>query len=157
MDGSIVMDAADPAYHAHLLKMVEVMLNKVPESAGICIDGTASWTKMSPVGDDNRTLCGGKYKCHTQIGTFIQTAKDIGSRLHAENKVFFWNPSQPRADMMMHFDGIFSELGYAMPQIALQALLTVNKVNIMWYDVCLNLLCYRTRSDAHSQDFRCDW
>ena len=26
--------------------------------------------------------------------------------------------------MMMHFDGIFSELGYAMPQVALQALLT---------------------------------
>ena len=34
MDGSIVMDAADPAYHAHLLQMVEIMLSKVPESAG---------------------------------------------------------------------------------------------------------------------------
>ena len=38
--------------------------------------------------------------------------------------------------MMMHFDGIFSELGYAMPQIALQALLTVNKVNVMWNAGC---------------------
>ena len=36
------MDAANPAYHAHLLKMVDIMLEKVPASAGICIDGTAS-------------------------------------------------------------------------------------------------------------------
>lgn len=151
MDASIVMDAADPAYHAHLLQMVEIMLNKVPESAGICIDGTASWTKMSPVGDDNRTLCGGKYTCHTQVGTFIQTAKDIGERLRAEGKVFFWNPSQPRADMMMHFDGIFSELGYAMPQIALQALLTVNKVNIMWNAGCYINSSYNSPPISYSQ------
>ena len=37
---------------------------------------------------------------------------------------------------MMHFDGIFSELGYAMPQVALQALLTVNKPNVMWNAGC---------------------
>ena len=36
----------------------------------------------------------------------------------------------------MHFDGIFSELGYAMPQVALQALLTVNKPNVMWNAGC---------------------
>jgi hypothetical protein len=117
MDGSIVMDAADPAYHAHLLKMVDIMLEKVPASAGICIDGTASWTKMSPTIDDGRTLCG-EERCHTQVGTFINTSADIAAKLHAAGKSFFWNPSQPRADMMGDFDGIFSELGYAMPQVS---------------------------------------
>ena len=38
--------------------------------------------------------------------------------------------------MMMHFDGIFSELGYAMPQVALQALLSVKKPNVMWNAGC---------------------
>ena len=80
------MDAANPAYHAHLLKMVDIMLEKVPASAGICIDGTASWTKMSPVGDDGRTLCGTE-RCHTQVGTFINTSADIAQRLHAKGKV----------------------------------------------------------------------
>ena len=131
--------------------MVDVMLEKIPESAGICIDGTASWAKMSPVGDDNRTLCGGKYRCHTQIGTFIQTARDIGAKLHAAGKSFFWNPSQPRADMMMHFDGIFSELGYAMPQIALQALLTVNKVNVMWNAGCYLNSSYNSPPISYGQ------
>ena len=36
----------------------------------------------------------------------------------------------------MHFDGVFSELGYAMPSIAQQALLTVNKPNVMWNAGC---------------------
>jgi hypothetical protein len=94
MDGSIVMDAADPAYHQHLLRMVDVMLEKVPASSGICIDGTASWTKMSPVGDDGRTLCGGKYRCHTQVGTFIETAKDIGDKLHeARSHLLTYHPT----------------------------------------------------------------
>jgi hypothetical protein len=104
-----------------------------------------------------RTLCGGKYRCHTQIGTFIATAQAItlsltlsltqiqpviataqaiGAKLHAAGKAFFWNPSQPRADMLGPFDGVFSELGYAMPSIAAQALLTVHKPNVMWNAGC---------------------
>lgn len=136
MDYSIVMDAAHPSYRAHLLKMTDIMLEHVPASAGICIDGTASWTKMSPFGDDNRTLCGGKHRCHTQIGTFVSTAAAIGEKLHDAGKMFFWNPSQPRVDMLQHFDGVFSELGYAMPQIALQSMLTANKPNVMWNAGC---------------------
>ena len=53
--------------------------------------------------------------------------------------------------MMMHFDGIFSELGYAMPQIALQALLTVNKVNIMWNAGCYINSSYNSPPISYSQ------
>ena len=52
----------------------------------------------------------------------------------------------------MHFDGIFSELGYAMPQVALQALLTVHKPNVMWNAGCCAPTCLPAAGAVRASD-----
>ena len=47
---------------------------------------------------------------HTQVSSKLTIQEAIGRILHNSSKAHFWNPYAPRADFMMHTDGIFAEV-----------------------------------------------
>jgi hypothetical protein len=55
MMGAAAMDAGDPDYKAHLVKMAGLLAAKLPASAGVCFDGTGWGSYVNIQADDGRT------------------------------------------------------------------------------------------------------
>lgn len=94
------MDAADPGYKKHLLTMVELLLSELPESEGVCFDGTGWGSYVNIAADDGRSfieywaeplthneaatetpLLKGR-AVRTQVMSMIEITEAIGEALH---------------------------------------------------------------------------
>ena len=92
---------------------------------------------------------------HTQVSSKRSAQEAIGNALHAKGKAHFWNPYAPRADFMMHTDGVFSEDSYMDERMHLHGLLGVGgKPILTWNPGCESWpssQCGRYRDSANNE------
>lgn len=149
MEGSVILDCGFPEYQDHLMKMARLMIEQIPESAGIAFDGTGWQGRLNLDGDDGVTYVelhevgetGGPFTrvgpVHAQVTSKIRIQKVIGDILHAAGKAHFWNPYPPRADFLQHTDGVFAEDSYEDERMHLLGLLGIGgKPIISWNPGC---------------------
>ena len=150
MEGSIIQDIGMPEYQAYQVKMVNLAMEQFPQTAGVAFDGTGWQGRINLNADDGRSYVelhesgetGGPFvrlgkPIHTQVSSMRSAQEAIGNALHAKGKAHFWNPYAPRADFMMHTDGVFSEDSYMDERMHLHALLGVGgKPILTWNPGC---------------------
>eukprot|EP01046_Picozoa_sp_COSAG06_P007646 COSAG06_NODE_376_length_16647_cov_19.266920_4_plen_532_part_00 len=74
---------------------------------------------------------------HTQVSSKASIQQAMGELLHAHGKAHFWNPYAPRADFMLHTDGVFSEDSYEDERMHLHSTLGIGgKPIITWNPGC---------------------
>jgi hypothetical protein len=157
MMGAAAMDAADPDYHAHLLRMVDLLLTELPASEGVCFDGTGwggfvnieaddgvsfieYWPSVEKEGEETaaseKPLLQGRV-VRTQVMSMVAATRAIGEALHAAGKVHAHNSYAPRMDFWRHIDAVFSENGFRDDLMHHNSLLGVGgKPVIAWQPGC---------------------
>ena len=150
MEGAFLLDAGMPEYAAHLKKMATLSTQLLPTAAGIAFDGTGWQGRINLNADDGRSYVelheagetGGPFvrlgaPIHTQVSSKFSIQQAIGELLHSEGKAHFWNPYAPRADFMLHTDGVFSEDSYEDERMHLHSTLGIGgKPIITWNPGC---------------------
>ena len=157
MMGAAAMDAADPDYQAHLLRMVDLLLSELPASEGVCFDGTGwggyvnieaddgvsfieYWPPVAKEGEETaaseKPLLRGR-TARTQVMSMVAATAAIGEALHAAGKVHAHNSYAPRMDFWRHIDAVFSENGFRDDLMHHNSLLGVGgKPVIAWQPGC---------------------
>ena len=150
MEGAFLLDAGMPEYAAHLKKMATLSTQLLPTAAGIAFDGTGWQGRINLNADDGRSYVelheagetGGPFvrlgaPIHTQVSSKFSIQQAIGKLLHSVGKAQFWNPYAPRADFMLHTDGVFSEDSYEDERMHLHSTLGIGgKPIITWNPGC---------------------
>ena len=79
MMGAANMDAGGEQYRAHLLKSVEIVLQKLPHSAGLTFDGTGWFGGVNTLADDGRTFIEA-YSAETGVPNAWSRPRKAGKR-----------------------------------------------------------------------------
>ena len=75
MMGAANMDAGGEQYRQHLLKSVEIVLQKLPHSAGLTFDGTGWFGGVNTLADDGRTFIEA-YSTETGVPNLLVSAEE---------------------------------------------------------------------------------
>lgn len=127
----VVMDPGDSTYLAFLLDQARLHLEKIPASAGICIDRLDWLRYFNQKRDDGISMVDGR-PVQSMILSWNQAMKKIGPVMHGKNKVIFCNPLYKRIDLMKEVDGVYDEYGNYSHSLNLSAFLALKKPLIAW-------------------------
>lgn len=131
--GSVVVDAADPAFKAHLLEMAKRHIENLPDSAGICIDRMDWLVRGVNYGADDGIGWYSNRPGRLLALSWNSLLTDLGKLMHSNGKVMFGNPSQnDRLDVARELDGFYDEYGHAGLFMNGSCLLALRKPAIMW-------------------------
>ncbi len=127
----IVVDPADSVYHSILLEQAKLYIQKVPASAGICID-RLDWMRFyNSNGNDSISMVG-QQKTRSMLLSWFGIIAPIAQMMHAAHKVILCNPLCRRIDLLQHIDGIYDEFGYLPRSLNLCAQMAFFKPIIAW-------------------------
>jgi hypothetical protein len=128
---SVVMDPGVRVYQNLLLDQVRRHLEKLPASAGLCIDRMDFLRWYNSHRDDELT-----WKDKAAAGAFVNSWKDtmnkLGPIVHEAGKVVYGNPLYRRLDAMRHLDGFYDEFGYLPHSLNANAFLALRKPYVAW-------------------------
>ncbi len=127
----VVMDPGDSAYQTFLLNQARLHLEKIPASAGICIDRLDWLRYYNQNRDDGVSMVDGR-PVHAMVLSWNQAMNRIGPIMHGNGKVIFCNPLYKRIDLMKEVDGIYDEYGNYSHSLNLSAFLALKKPLIAW-------------------------
>ena len=128
--GNVVLDWGDPSWQNFLLEQARRLIEKVPDSAGICFD-RLDWMRLYNFrSDDGVTWYDGPAR------SLVSSWKDLLVKLdpieHRAGQVIFVNNLVSRIDTLRYVDGLFSELAYWGGNLNSTAFLGVSKPAIAW-------------------------
>jgi hypothetical protein len=127
----VVLDPAVPAYHALLLEQAKLHIEKIPASAGICIDRLDWMRYYNSNGDDSVSMVG-RQQTQSMLLSWKGIIAPVAQMMHAAHKVIFCNPLDRRIDLLQHVDGIYDEFGYLPSSLNLCAQMAFFKPLIAW-------------------------
>lgn len=130
-EGCVVLDPADPAYHALLLEQARLHIEKIPASSGICID-RLDWMRFYNANADDGISMVGSQKTRSLLTSWNGIITPVAQMMHAAHKVLFCNPLDRRTDLLQHIDGIYDEFGYVPSSLNLCAQMAFFKPLIAW-------------------------
>jgi hypothetical protein len=127
---NVVLDWGEPSWQNFLLDQAQKLIEKIPDSAGICFD-RLDWLRLYNFRrDDGVTWYDGPAR------SLIWSWKDLMDRLgpveHGAGQVIFVNNLVSRIDILRHADGLFSELAHWGGSLNATALSAVRKPAIGW-------------------------
>jgi hypothetical protein len=128
---SVVLDWGQPSWQNFLLEQARRLIEKIPDSAGLCFD-RLDWARLYNFRrDDGVTWYDGPARA------LIWSWKDLLEKLdpleHGAGQVIFVNNGDDsRIDMLRHVDGLFSEFAHWGGSLNTTALLAVSKPAIGW-------------------------
>jgi hypothetical protein len=130
-EGCVVMDCGAPKYRAFLLEQARRHLEKLPDSAGICID-RLDWLRWYNFKADDGLSWRRDQPVRSLYYSWRSLLSELGPMMHASNKVIFVNAMINRTDLMRHVDGIYHEFGHFGRDLNGTALQCVLKPAIAW-------------------------
>ncbi len=127
---NVVLDCGEPSWENFLLDQARKLIEKIPDSAGVCFD-RLDWIRLYNFRrDDGVTWYGGPAR------SGVSSWKDLMDKLapieHTAGQAIFLNNLISRIDVLRHADGLFSELAYWGGNLNLTALSGVRKPAIGW-------------------------
>lgn len=128
---AVAMDPGEPAYQRHLLEQARAHLERLPDSAGLCID-RLDWLRLyNDRRDDGESWFDGKPVRSLNV-SWRGLMEQLGPLVHGAGKVLFCNNHTKRIEQLRHIDGIFDEFGYANASLNMSALLGLFKPVLGW-------------------------
>jgi hypothetical protein len=128
---AVAMDPGEPAYQRHLLEQAQAHLERLPDSAGLCID-RLDWLRLyNDRRDDGESWFDGKPVRSLNV-SWRGLMEQLGPLVHGAGKVLFCNNHTKRIEMLKYIDGIFDEFGYANASLNMSALLGLFKPVLGW-------------------------
>jgi len=127
---NVVLDWGEPSWENFLLDQARKLIEKIPDSAGICFD-RLDWLRLYNFRrDDGVTWYDGPAR------SMISSWKDFMEKLdpieHQAGQAIFLNNLVSRIDVLRHADGLFSELAHWGGNLNATALSGVRKPAIGW-------------------------
>lgn len=130
-EGCVVLDPADSAYHALLIQQAKLHIEKIPASAGICID-RLDWMRYYNSNADDGFSMVGVQKTRAMLLSWKGIIEPVAAIMHTAGKVIYCNPLDRRIDLLQHIDGIYDEFGYVPSSLNLCAQMAFFKPIIAW-------------------------
>jgi hypothetical protein len=130
-EGCIAMDCGGPRYRAFLLQQARRHLERLPASAGICIDRLDWLRYLNFEADDGLSWRGG-VPCRSLYVSWRGLMEDLGPLFHGSDKVIFANAMINRTELLRHVDGIYHEFGHVGDDLNGAALQCVRKPCLAW-------------------------
>jgi hypothetical protein len=133
--GAYVVDPGDPAYRRFLLEQARRHIEKLPDSAGLCIDRLDWLDRYNQRADDGASWVDGR-PARSLFLSWQELMAKLGPLMHDADKVIFANSLRMRLELLGQVDGIFCELRKTPrgqgPAINGNALLGVRKPVLLW-------------------------
>ena len=127
----MVVDAGDPAYQEFMLAQARRHIEKLPDSAGICIDRMDWLRYYNSRADDGVSWIDGK-PARSLYLSWRELMSKLGPLMHAADKVIFTNNLEKRLELLRQVDGIYCEYCQTGPALNSTALLSVRKPALGW-------------------------
>lgn len=130
---SALLDAADPAFAAHLLSQAHDLMTKLPQYRGIVVDSLEHFDILNPNGDDGVAWSDGK-PARSLFNSWRQIEAALESELHGMGKQVWANPGPPgkRIDQLKGIDGLFSEFSDGSSFLNMDGFLGLRRPVVGW-------------------------
>ncbi|MCC6125518.1 MAG: NPCBM/NEW2 domain-containing protein [Pirellulales bacterium] len=128
---AFVTDSGDPVYREFLLEQARRHLDRLPDSAGICIDREDWLPHYNTRADDGVSWIAGR-PARSLYRSWIGTLDKLGPLMHRRGKVIFVNDTTPRIELMRQLDGFYCEYGDFSTGLNTTGLLALRKPAIAW-------------------------
>jgi hypothetical protein len=129
--GSVVMDCGIPSYKNFLLEQAKLHVEKIPASAGICID-RIDWIWCYNLNADDNLSWYANRRSQSFIVSWNKLMDELAPIMHNAGKVVYINNHNKRLDILRHVDGIYDEHTYSGAALNLTAFVTMRKTAIGW-------------------------
>ncbi len=124
------LDCAQPSYQNHLLDQARKLIEKIPDSSGMCIDRMDYFRLYNFRRDDGVTWYDGPARA--QVNSWKEFSVKLGKVQHDAGQALFVNNHVKRLDILRHVDGLFDENTALGPSKNLTAMLGMFKPVIAW-------------------------
>ena len=148
---NIVLDWGEPCWQNFLLDQAHRLMEKIPDSAGICFDRLDFLRLYNFQKDDGVTWYGGPAR--SMITSWNGLMEKLGPLEHTAGQAIFVNNLVSRLDTMRQVDGLFDEMGHWGGSLNATALLGVSKPAIGWVlskEILLDLADKRGKDNEQS-------
>jgi hypothetical protein len=129
--GSLGLDCGVPSYRDFLLEQAKRHIEKIPASAGICID-RLDWLGCYNLNADDGLSWFANRRSQSLLVSWHRLMEKLAPMMHDAGKVIYVNNHNKRIDILKHVDGIYDEFTYSGAALNLTALLTMRKTAIGW-------------------------
>ncbi|MGA3267553.1 MAG: hypothetical protein ABSE16_12095 [Verrucomicrobiota bacterium] len=140
-------DCDDPGYQKFLLEQADRDIRWIPDSAGICIDGTLFMQETNTHADDGVSWLGGR-AARSLCLSWDDLFSKLGPKMHNAGKVIFASTMFGRLDVYREIDGFYDEFGYDGRGLNSTALMGLDKPVLVW---TYNESLFRPDPDAFFQ------
>ena len=130
-NGCIVLDCGEPVYQEFLLEQARRNIEKLPATAGICVD-RLDWLRLYNERRDDGVSWFKNKPARSLIVSWNRLMGRLGPLMHKAGKVIFVNNHTKRLDILRHADGIFDEFTYEASPLNTTALLCLRKPALGW-------------------------
>jgi hypothetical protein len=129
--GAVAMDCGSTVYRRFLLSQAREHVEKLPESAGICIDRTDWLSYNNPRADDGVSWIDGR-PARSLLMSWTDLMAELGPLMHRAGKVIFANTLLSRVELYRNVDGFYAEFGGRPGPFNTAALLGLRKPVMEW-------------------------
>jgi hypothetical protein len=136
--GAVSMDCGGASYRRFLLSQARMHVEKLPESAGICIDRTDWLSYYNPSADDGVSWVDGK-PARSLLMSWKSLMSELGPLMHRAGKVIFANTLLSRIELYRSVDGFYAEFGCQPGPFNTAALMGLRKPVMEWTADASNL------------------
>ncbi len=126
----VILDWGEPCWQNHLLEQTKKLIEKIPDSSGLCIDRLDYLRLYNFRRDDGLTWYDGPAR--SLIVSWKDFVEKQAAILHAAGQVLFVNNHVKRLDILRPVDGLFDEHTAFGSSKNLTALLGMFKPTIGW-------------------------
>ena len=128
---AVALDCGEPSYQQFLLEQARRHLDKLPASAGICID-RMDWLRVyNQKRDDGESYFNDK-PARSLYNSWRGLMTKLLPLMHDRGKVVFVNNHVKRLDLLENIDGIFDEFGSYGASLNTTAFLTLERPALGW-------------------------
>jgi hypothetical protein len=130
-EDDVLMDPGEPVYQQYLLEQARRHIEKIPSSAGLCIDELQYLRQYNPQRDDGVTWKDGR-AARALVVSWQDLMSKMGPVMRAADKVIYCNPLYQRLDLMRQVDGFYDEFGQVPHSLNGCAFMALRKPYIAW-------------------------
>jgi hypothetical protein len=128
--GCIVLDCGEPSYQNFMLDQARKLIEKIPDSSGMCIDRLDPLRLYNFQRDDGVSWFDGPAR--SLITSWKDFSEKLGAVQHNAGQTLFVNNHVKRLDILRHVDGLYDEHADFGPSKNMNALLGMFKPTIGW-------------------------
>jgi len=126
-----ILDWGEPSWQNFLLDQARKLIEKIPDSSGMCIDRLDFVRQYNFRRDDGVTWYDGA-PARSLVRSWMDFSEKLGKVQHNAGQALFVNNHIKRIDILKHVDGLFDEHGDYGPSKNLTAMVGMFKPTIEW-------------------------